>query len=137
MRPNRHFINNTLLRYLGHVNFFTSQKKLIHKCKTCRQTSNLQKNKTIRNVCFPTPEEDLQSYKRSLVKFRHINSGSRINCGQIATFKPKILLRRILVGLTTTNCCSCFVHRKHLMAKNTMMDTFFTSTFVSINLLDL
>ena len=34
-------------------------------------------------------EEDLQTYKCSLVRFRNINvSGSRINCGQIAALNP-------------------------------------------------
>ena len=36
------------------------------------------------------PEEDLQTYKRSLVRLRNINaSGTRINCGKIATLNPK------------------------------------------------
>ena len=36
------------------------------------------------------PEEDLQIYKWSLVKFHSINaSSSRINCAQIATPNPK------------------------------------------------
>ena len=36
------------------------------------------------------PEVDIQTYKRSLVRFPNINaSGSRINCGQIVTFNHK------------------------------------------------
>ena len=49
------------------------------------------------------PEEDLQIYKWSLVRFRNINaSGSRINCGQIATFKPKNSPKKN-IGITTTS----------------------------------
>ena len=57
------------------------------------------------------PEEDLQTYKRSLVRFRNINVGSRINCRQIATANPKILIR-----LTATTILSIQVYQSFYLS---------------------
>ena len=51
------------------------------------------------------PEEDLQTYKRSLIRFHNINApGSRINFGQIATLIPqRFSLEEYWVNNNTTS----------------------------------